>query len=33
MNSKNYIRNITKEFCKVVRQLYIDKKMKDEINH
>lgn len=31
MNSKNYIRNITNEFCEVVRQLYIDKKMKDEI--
>lgn len=32
MNSKNYVRNITNEFCEVVRQLYIDKKMKDEIN-
>lgn len=31
MNSKNYIRDITKEFCEVVRQLYIDKKIKDEI--
>lgn len=31
MNSKNYIRNITNGFCQVVRQLYIDKKMNDEI--
>lgn len=31
MNSKNYVRNITNEFCEVVRQLYIDKKMKYEI--